>query len=85
MEEWERLYEKLGSFSAVSRYLNYQGQKTAVTSTIIKNLRKKFRKEGRNFTEWVNIFYSPDSDIATNIGRFIHNGLELIFILTSKT
>lgn len=44
MQKWENLFEQHGSFSAVSKYLNYHEGKGAVTSTIIKNLRKKFKK-----------------------------------------
>lgn len=80
VNEWIGLYEQFGSFSSVSRYLKYYGERCAVASTITRSLRKKFKQEGRNFNEWVNEYFSLDSDIASNIGRFVHNVLELIFI-----
>jgi len=80
VEEWERLFEDLGSFNAVSEYLEMISENTPHRKTIAQRLKQKFKKEGRNFKRWVIEFFSPNHERANNIGRFIHNILELIFI-----
>lgn len=77
---WERLYEQLGSFTAVSRYLRYENEISPCVTTVQLNLRDKFEQERRDFNAWVNDFFSPNSEINARIGKFIHNTLELIFI-----
>lgn len=79
---WEKLYEQLGSFTAVSRYLKYRNKPSPCVTTIQLNLKDKFKQESRDFSAWVIEYFSPNSETSASIGVFIHNILELIFIKT---
>ena len=81
VEEWERLYEELGSFNSVVNYLDMFNNYTIPSHhTIIRRLKEKFERKGRDFKKWVIEFFSSNHGRAYNIGKFTHNILEWIFI-----
>ena len=59
LQNWEDLYERIGSFRGVEVFIkeNNSGEGPYYT-TIIKNLQKKFIKEGRDYNKWVNLYYT---------------------------
>jgi len=80
VEEWKKLYEEIGSFSSVSKYLSMIKNNFPSPNTISQRLKNKFRNEGENFQNWNIDFFSPNNKRANNIGKYVHNVLELIFI-----
>jgi len=82
IDEWERLFEEIGSFSGVSYYLIELLEKDApLAKSIKKHLKEKFLEEGRDFKKWIIEFYSPNHERANNIGFFIHYIMEYLFLL----
>ena len=56
IEEWEILYEEIGSFPEVAKVLKNRNKIGPDYSTIVKRLREKFEREGCNFNVWRNSF-----------------------------
>ncbi len=82
IEEWESLFEELGSFTGVSYYsIEVLGKDAPSGKTIKKLLKKKFIQEGRDFIRWVIEFYSPNHERSNNIGFYIHYIMEYLFLL----
>jgi len=57
-EIFERLYEKLGSFKKVAKVYNDSHKEVNIyDETVSSRLRKKFKKEGRDFEAWAKLHY----------------------------
>ena len=53
---WEKLYEEIGSFPEVAKFLKQKYKKGPDYTTIIGRIKKKFEKEGRDFNQWRNFY-----------------------------
>jgi len=82
VNEWETLFEEIGSFSGVSHYLNgLEGSEDIPNVHTIKAyLKEKFKKEERDFKKWVIEYYSPNHKRSNIIGNMIHFIMEFLFI-----
>ena len=81
INEWEKLFEKLGSFHLISSHIKERNDgKGPHRITIVRRLKAKFKKENRNFNEWVANNISLNTEISARVGKFTHWILELIFI-----
>lgn len=64
VNRWEKLFEMLGSFSAVERYIKERNNGIGPSHITIKNyLSKKFKKENRDFINWVKHYHFKYTDI----------------------
>ncbi len=62
--QWIKLFEKLGSFQAVERYLKKRNNGIGPSHvTIIKHLKKKFKREKRDFSRWLKQYHIKYTDI----------------------
>ncbi len=82
LNEWESLFEQIGSFCGVSYYLNeVRGDEDGPHGKTIKDyLKQKFRTENRDFKKWIINFYSPNHERANIIRLSIHFIMENLFI-----
>ena len=57
VEEWEKLYEELGSFITISNRIKERNNGVGPDDiTVATRLKEKFEQEGKNFDEWVSIY-----------------------------
>ncbi|TFG23240.1 MAG: hypothetical protein EU532_13650 [Promethearchaeota archaeon] len=77
---WKSLYEELGNFTAVSKYLNDQIGENPDPTTIKNKLYSLFQEKELDFQRWVNEYYNDNSERHYLIGKYIHFVLEYIFI-----
>lgn len=56
IKEWIKLFEKIGSYKGVVRYLKSKYEIEPLDATIKRKIKEKFVKEGKNFEEWEQEF-----------------------------
>lgn len=78
--EWKSLYEELGNFTAVSRYLHDKNGESPDPTTIKNRLKNFFSRNKWNFKKWTINFYNDNSKRHYLIGKYIHWILECLFI-----
>lgn len=53
LELWRQLYEQIGSFLGVSKYIEKHHGVKVHDTTISKKLQQKFKQQGKNFQKWI--------------------------------
>ncbi len=53
---WKKLYEQIGSYKGVVKYLKDNNSETPIDATIKRIIKENFNREGKNFEEWENRF-----------------------------